>query len=35
MHVDMEAYIALGFLGGVIAVTAVLFGYLLSKRTRK
>lgn len=35
MNVDMEAYIALGFLGAVIGVTAILFGYLLAKRFRR
>lgn len=35
MHVDTEAYIALGFLGGVIAVTLILFGYIIRQQRRR
>jgi len=32
MYLDTEAYIALGFLGVVIVVTAVLFGYIIRRQ---
>jgi hypothetical protein len=35
MHFDMEAYIALGFLGITLAVTVGLFVFLLSRRSSK
>lgn len=32
MHVDAEAYIAIGFLVSILAVTGVLFGYLMTRK---
>jgi hypothetical protein len=33
MHLDMEAYIALGFLVGILAVTAGVFGFILTRKS--
>jgi hypothetical protein len=35
MHLDTGSYIALGFLGAVFAITAGVFGFLLTKMKRK
>lgn len=34
MHLDYEAYIALGFLAATVGVTAGLFWFLLSRRMK-
>jgi len=35
MNVDMEAYIALGFMGSILAVTVGVFIFLLTRKMRK
>lgn len=32
MHLDLDAYIALGFLAATVLITVVLFGFLLTRK---
>jgi hypothetical protein len=34
MHLDLDAYIALGFLVATVVITVGLFGFLLTRRKR-
>lgn len=35
MHLDTDAYIAIGFLGAIVLITLGLFGYVLTRKMKR